>query len=33
MDGGDIGGGTMNIFSYVVDPEIAAQNILEVLKE
>lgn len=32
-DGGDIGNGTMNIFSYVVDPNIATKNILEVFKD
>ncbi|NDW10808.1 hypothetical protein [Dysgonomonas sp. 520] len=32
-DGGDIGSGTMNLFCYVVDKDIAAQSILEVLKE
>lgn len=31
-DGGDIGSGTINIFNYVVDPEKAAQIILEELE-
>lgn len=32
-DGGDIGSGTMNIFCYVVDKNIAIHTILEVLEE
>lgn len=32
-DGGDIGAGTMNIFCYVVDKNIAIHTILEVLEE
>lgn len=32
-DGGDIGSGTMNIFCYVVDKNIAVHTILEVLEE
>lgn len=32
-DGGDIGSGTMNIFCYVVDKNIAKNTILEVLEE
>lgn len=32
-DGGDIGSGTMNIFCYIVDKNIAVHTILEVLEE
>lgn len=32
-DGGDIGSGTINIFCYVVDPEIAARTTIECLGE
>lgn len=32
-DGGDIGSGTINIFSYVIDPEIAAKTTIECLRE
>lgn len=31
-DGGDIGSGTMNIFAYVVDPDVAAQTVLQTLE-
>jgi len=32
-DGGDFGGGKMNIFAYVIDPYIAAKNILSELEK
>ncbi|PQO45024.1 hypothetical protein [Blastopirellula marina] len=32
-DGGDIGSGTMNLFSYVVDPQLACQAIVAELKK